>query len=137
MRGVCVYVCACMCVHACQCMHTCICVCVHRMMNQLTVGHDEAQKRLNSVFGPTYRKRGRKKKGQKGREGKLKRKRETEKKATFHILFWKQPFCRDAGEMGSGLVRDIGEGHPGNRTIMPCADCDGQHKKEYTAKQSV
>lgn len=104
-------------------------VCVHRVINQLTVGHDEAQKRRNSVFGTTYRKRGRKK-GQKGRQGKLKRKRETEKRATFQILFWKQPFCRGAGEMGSGLVRDIGEGHPGSRTIMPCADCDGQHKKE-------
>lgn len=45
-------------------------------MSQLTVGHDEAQKRLNSVFRPTYRKKGRKKKGGKGREGKLKRKRE-------------------------------------------------------------
>ena len=70
--------------HVSACMR--VYVCVHRMMNQLTVGHVEAQKRLNSVFGPTYRKRGRKKKGQKGREGKLKKQRDREKTNFPHTI---------------------------------------------------
>lgn len=79
--SVCMHVCACVSVCA-----TCMCMYVHRVVNQLIVGYDEAQKRLNSVFRPTYRKRERRKKGQKRREGKLNRKRETEKSNFLHTI---------------------------------------------------
>lgn len=38
--------------------------------------------------------------------------------------------------MGSGLVRETGEGCPGNRTAVQCADYDGQHKKENILQNS-
>lgn len=38
--------------------------------------------------------------------------------------------------MGSGPVRGTGEGCPGSRTAVQCADNDGQHKKENILQSS-